>query len=144
MRKLIAVAHLCYPNYTEACYLTNHPYDAGGVDLKTAYELVDKLCEMGSKSAVITSIKVNKTPAVVGYDAAHDEHFMLSYEEVPVHFPGTGDIFSAILISHLLDDMPLKLATAKAMSGVYRLIEANKNNEDKKRGIPLEQYLSIL
>ncbi|MFC2318735.1 MAG: bifunctional hydroxymethylpyrimidine kinase/phosphomethylpyrimidine kinase, partial [Segatella oulorum] len=136
--------HLCYPNYTEACYLTNHPYDAGGVDLKTAYELVDKLREMGSKSAVITSIKVNETPAVVGYDAAHDEHFMLSYEEVPVHFPGTGDIFSAILISHLLNDMPLKLATAKAMSGVYRLIEANKNNEDKKRGIPLEQYLSIL
>ena len=27
MRKLIAVAHLCYPNYTEACYLTNHPFE---------------------------------------------------------------------------------------------------------------------
>ena len=112
--------------------------------MKTAYELVDKLREMGSKSAVITSIKVNETPAVVGYDAAHDEHFMLSYEEVPVHFPGTGDIFSAILIGHLLNDEPLTDATRKAMDGVYQLIFLNKDNEDKNRGIPLEQYLNIL
>ena len=26
MREMLSVAHLCYPNYTEACYLTDKPY----------------------------------------------------------------------------------------------------------------------
>jgi len=59
-------------------------------------------------------------------------------------FPGTGDIFSAILIGHLLDNESLTNSTQKAIDGVYRLIDLNKENEDKNRGIPLEQYLDIL
>lgn len=38
----------------------------------------------------------------------------------------------------------LKDSTRKAMDGVYRLIDLNKDNTDKNRGIPLEKYLSIL
>ena len=30
------------------------------------------------------------------------------------------------------------------MDGVYELILRNKDNADKNRGIPLEQYLNIL
>jgi len=60
-----------------------------------------------------------------------------------LHF-WAGDIFSAILIGHLLDDKPLTVATQKAMDGVYELILRNKDNADKNRGIPLEQYLNIL
>ena len=66
------------------------------------------------------------------------------YNEIPVHFPGTGDIFSAILIGHLLNGEKLREATRKAMDGVYTLIDLNKDNEDKNRGIPLEQYLYVL
>ncbi len=31
MRLMLSVSDLTYPNYTEACYLTNTPYRAGGV-----------------------------------------------------------------------------------------------------------------
>lgn len=62
-------------------------------------------------------------------------------------FPFTsrhGDIFSAILIGHIMNGDTLKDSTRKAMDGVYRLIDLNKDNTDKNRGIPLEKYLSVL
>jgi pyridoxine kinase len=81
---------------------------------------------------------------VVGYHADEYEYFSLPYEEIPVHFPGTGDIFSAVLIGHLLSGEPLKLSTRRAMDAVAMLIEKNKGNADKNRGIPLENYLHLL
>ena len=61
-----------------------------------------------------------------------------------MQFPGTGDIFSAVLIGHLLDGEMLKPSTRKAMDAVYTLIDLNKDNEDKNRGIPLEKFLDVL
>lgn len=144
MREMLSVAHLCYPNFTEACYLTDSTYDCKGVSLKEAYHMLDLLRKIGTKSVLITSIPVDGKPSVVGYNHISHEYFQLCYDEIPVHFPGTGDIFSAILIGHLLNDEPLTDATREAMDGVYQLIFLNKDNEDKNRGIPLEQYLNIL
>ena len=144
MREMIAVADLIYPNHTEACYLTRTDYRAGGVSHAEAVALVDGLRAVGSKSVLITSVKVNGQPSVVGYNHLSDAYFSLPYTEIPVHFPGTGDIFSAVLIGHLLGGEALEPATQKAMDAVYQLIDLNKNNEDKNRGIPLEKYLNIL
>ena len=47
-------------------------------------------------------------------------------------------------IGHLLDGGPLPASTRKAMDAVYTFISLNKDNEDKNRGIPLEQHLDIL
>ena len=131
MREMVAVAHLTYPNYTEACYLTDTPYCADGVDAAGARKLIDQLRRIGQTS-------------VVGYHADEDAYFALSYEEIPVHFPGTGDIFSAVLIGHLLNGVQLQPATRRAMDAVAQLIEKNKDNADKNRGIPLENYLSVI
>ena len=144
MREMISVAHLIFPNYTEACYLTNIPYRKEGVSWQEAKELLDKLRQLGTKSALITSLLVDGQCAVVGYNHFIGEYFLLPYTEIPVHFPGTGDMFSAILIGHLLNDEPLKPSTRKAMDALYRLIEVNKDNDDKNRGIPIENWLSVV
>lgn len=144
MREMISVADLCYPNYTEACYLTGEGYKAGGVTKAGARDLLDKLRKIGAKSVLITSIDVDGQPSVAGFNHSTGEYFTLPFTEIPVHFPGTGDIFSAILIGHIMNGDTLKDSTRKAMDGVYRLIDLNKDNEDKNRGIPLEKYLSIL
>ena len=144
MREMISVADLTFPNYTEACYLTSSKYDEKGVSFEEAKRLLDGLRLIGTKSAMITSILVDGTPSVVGYNHATDKYFTLPYTEIPVHFPGTGDIFSAILIGHLLDGEELIPSTQKAIDGVYKLIDLNKDNKDKNRGIPLEKYLGVL
>ena len=133
-----------FPNYTEACYLTDSEYKVDGVTKEEGIELLKKLRTIGTKSALITSISIDGQSSVIGYSNSSGDYFCLPYNEIPIHFPGTGDIFSAILIGHLLDNESLTNSTQKAIDGVYRLIDLNKENEDKNRGIPLEQYLDIL
>ena len=144
MREMIAVADLIFPNYTDACYLTSTPFSRQGVTAQEARQLALALHATGSKSVLITSIMVDGQPSVVGFNHTSESFFCLPYTEIPVHFPGTGDIFSAVCIGHLLDGESLKDSTQKAMDAVYTLIDLNKNNTDKNRGIPLERYLNIL
>ncbi len=144
MREMISVAHLIFPNYTEAAYLTNTPYKKEGVTRMEAMALLDKLRDMGTLSALITSVLVDGQTSVVGYNHKDNAYFLLPYTEIPVHFPGTGDMFSAILIGHLLKGESLPESTSAAIDALYRLIAANKDNEDKNRGIPVENYLSML
>ena len=144
MREMLSVAHLIYPNYTEACYLTDTEYKKDGVTMEEANRLVDALCEFGAKSVIITSMMIEGKHCVVGYNHIENTRFQLDYTEIPVHFPGTGDIFSAVLIGHLLQGERLEPSTRKAMDAVARLIDLNKDNADKNRGIPVENFLSII
>lgn len=142
MRQMVSVAHLIFPNYTEACYLTDTPYNADGVTEEEVRLLVEKLRALGAKSVLITSVLMKDGSHVVaGYEG---DYFLLHYDEIPVHFPGTGDIFSAIVDGHLLRGDSLKDSARIAMDTLSNWIEANKNNKDKNRGIPLERHLDAL
>lgn len=144
MREMVSVAHLIFPNYTEACYLTDTPYNNKGIAREEAFALVDKLRELGSLSVLITSTLVDGQHCVIGYNHEDEEYFLLPYEEVPVHFPGTGDIFSAIVDGHLLNGDSLQQSAQIAIDTLHKWIEANKENKDKNRGIPLERHLGDL
>ena len=144
MREMVAVAHLTFPNYTEACYLTNTPIKMEGITWDEAQELLKKLCQIGCKSALITSCKIDGQNAVVGYNHFDQSFFHLEYHEIPGLFHGTGDIFSAVLIGHLLNGETLKSSTRAAMDTVFRMIERYKDTDDKNRGIPVEKCLDLL
>lgn len=142
MRQMVSVAHLIFPNYTEACYLTDTPYKADGITEEEVLQLVEKLRALGAKSVLITSILLaDGSHVVAGYEG---EFFLLPYDEIPVHFPGTGDIFSAIVDGHLLRGDSLRSSARIAMDTLSHWIEANKENKDKNRGIPLERHLEEL
>ena len=144
MLEMLSVAHLTYPNYTEACFLTGTPYREEGVTLEEAHRMLRQLQEVGAKSVIITSMLVDGVHCVVGVNHFDGELFKLDYTEIPVHFPGTGDIFSAVLIGHLLMGETLVRSTRLAMDAVATLVAHNKDNDDKNRGIPVENYLGIL
>lgn len=144
MREMVSVADLTFPNYTEAAYLTGQPYMTGGVSWDEACRLLDHIRTIGAKSVLITSCLVDGQTSVVGYNHYNGEYFRLEYVEIPGQFHGTGDLFSAVLIGHLLDEEPLKDSTRVAMDVVYRLIYRNKDLADKNRGILVEQFLDEL
>lgn len=144
MREMVAVADLTFPNYTEAVYLAGVPFQPEGISWDEAKELLRKLCAIGCKSVLITSCRIDGQNSVAGYNHYNQEFFHLEYEEIPGQFHGTGDLFSAILIGHLLDGGHLKESTRKTMDTVYRLIDLNKDLADKKRGILVEKYLNEL
>jgi len=155
MREMVGVADLTFPNYTEACYLTGNQYQPDGTTWDEACSILDGIAELGAKSAIITSARVDGRSCVVGRRsdtplAGFNQHigdgryFRLDYDEIPVAFHGTGDIFSAILIGHLMKGEPLMESTRTAMDIVARLIERNRALPDKCRGIPIEQCLDLL
>ena len=155
MREMVAVADLTFPNYTEACYLADVQYKPEGMDWDEACRLLDSIADLGAKSVVVTSAKVDGHTCVIGRRSeesvpgfrqhiSHGPYFRIDYEEIPVVFHGTGDIFSAVLIGHLMNGIPLKESTQKAMTVVSNLIERNRALPDKCCGIPIEQCLDLL
>ena len=144
MREMVSVADLTFPNYTEACYLTGTRIKSGSISWEEAADLLDKLRDMGSKSALITSCKIDGHNSVAGYNHFNDNYFHLDYHEIPGLFHGTGDIFSAVLIGHLLNGEPLKGSTRQAMDTVFRMIDRYSDTDDKNRGIPVEECLDLL
>ncbi len=144
MREMVSVADLTFPNYTEACYLTNSPINMEGISWEETKVLIDKLREIGCKSALITSCKINGQNAVAGYNGLKNQYFHLEYHEIPGLFHGTGDIFSAVLIGHLLNGESLRSSTRTAMDTVFRMIDRYRDTQDKNRGIPVEKCLDLL
>lgn len=146
MRKLVSMADYIVPNYTEACYLTGTAYEAEGVSEEAYYKMIDALRALGAKSVVITSavVKDSDKKSVVGYDYKEGKYFRIDFEEIPVRFPGTGDIFSAVFMAKILAGESLHDATQKAMNAVRAMIAENAENVDKFKGIPLETCLEVL
>lgn len=141
MRRLTATASLVIPNYTEACYLAGTEYKKEGLSHAEAICLIDSLRRIGTKSVLITSATVDGQTAVAGYDCHTGEHFALPYEEIPVYISGTGDIFSSVLLSHLLAGEPLRQSAQAAMDVVSSLIEKNRDTAEPYRGIVVSRHL---
>ena len=155
MRDMVSVADLIFPNYTEACYLTDTPFRDQGLTADEAQLLLDRLASLGAKSVVVTSAKVEGQPCVIGrrsdsplagfeQDLSQGRYFQLPYDEIPLAFHGTGDIFSAVLIGYLLNGKMMKESTQKAMDVVSQLIDRNRRQQDLCLGIPIEKCLDLL
>jgi pyridoxine kinase len=145
-REMIATAHLIFPNYTEACLLADVPFLPQGLPTEAeAHALAMKLHKMGTRSVLITSALVAGRSAVVGYNDERQELFIEYYEEVPAAFHGTGDIFSAVVVGHLMNGEPLRHSTRCAIDAVRQMVERYVSPQaDLKAGLPVEHCLDLL
>ncbi len=153
MRKLAAYADVMTPNMTEASFLTGiRPGQEKGTE-EELRELTDRLREISGRSVVITSAvkticredkSICESHLVYGYDHWKQEYFQVPYEYLPVRVPGSGDIFSAVMIGELLEGKGLKEAVVSAVTVLMRLIEENKGNLQKYKGILVERHWELL
>lgn len=146
MRHLIGVADVIVPNLTEAEMLTGLHVGEETLSCAQAKEIVDALRAFGPRSVVITSGIARETGehVVWGYDRGKDSYFTIPYRFIRVHFPGTGDMFSAILVGELLEGRPLQQAVKRAMDMLERLIFLERDELEKNKGIRIERFLSVL
>ena len=142
MRKLSSYADILIPNYTEACHLVSLPCQSETLTRREADALVERVRGLGAKSVVITSVSVDGENCVIGYDHKTNKTFAIRYELIDVRFPGTGDIFSAVLISDILNGECLERATGHAMQVVREIILDNLTKEEKFFGVDIERYIS--
>ena len=144
MRELIGLADVIVPNFTEAAFLTNKYVGQKSLTKPEISALLDTLSTVVPGATVITSLNEAGTDRHLVCGQIGRETFSIPYEEIPVRFPGTGDIFSAVLTGKLLDGLSLPEAVKAAMEAVEVLIQANAGNEDKYKGIPIEECLPLL
>lgn len=112
MRAMVPTADLVVPNPTEAALLLGRDLPADGFttypeprDVVSASlaNWIDGLQGMGAGSVLITSAIVDGRHCVAGRDAATGETFAVPYRRVDAHLAGSGDVFTALLLSQLLD-----------------------------------------
>ena len=143
MRKLISCADYIIPNYTEATLLTGKEY-VEEPSAQEVREVIDALREMGAGSVIITSTKVDGIDQISCYDKETEQYFTIPYENIPVRFPGTGDIFSSVMLGGVLKKDSLEKSVKRASDVVYKMIKLSLDNEDKFKGIEIESCLEAI
>ena len=134
------VAQFCRDQAGQGCTIFVDPV----MTRREACDLLDKLVKLGTRSAIITSCFIDNKNQVCGYDAATGKYFFHDYDEIPGLYHGTGDIFSAVLIGHLMKQESLSASTRQAMDVVREMIYRNRDVEDRCCGIFIERCLDLL
>lgn len=142
MRSLIAYGNVITPNITEAALLLKE--ELTNLDEETIYQWVERLRAMGAESVVITSVFFKGDPKgyMFGYDHEKQQPFKLSFTPIDARFPGTGDVFAAVLLSKLLKGKSLMEACQIASDFIYDCInDSMQTPYDHIEGMLVEQNL---
>lgn len=147
MRRLSEHADVLTPNLTEACFLTDTPYqstaDMTETDAVTfAYALLDRLTAITRERTVITGIHLSSGDvANIGRDA-DGSHFCVKRPHEARSYPGTGDLFASVLLGELLRGTAFCDACARAADFTGEVIHVSAQIPTEERyGVALEPLL---
>ncbi len=147
MRGLVKHADIITPNFTEAAFLLDEPYDLsiGQNKLKT---WTKRLAEKGPHQVIITSVPVpegKNISSVLAYNAEDDRLWKVDCGYIPAHYPGTGDIFASVIVGALLQGDSLPIALDRAVQFVSLAIRSTFGYDCPAReGVLLERVLPSL
>ncbi len=136
MTALIETADVITPNLTEACFLTGTPIQA---DPETALHCVRLLADKTAGSVVVTGVPCGDSVAVLIYDRKTNGTYKIENPYLHSHYPGTGDLFTAVLTGALLSGTSLTEAAGKAADFVFTAIRtAQEKGVPVREGVPME------
>lgn len=143
MKELAAHADILTPNLTEACLLTDTPYQETGWTEQEIAILAEKLASLGPGRLVITGYQ--KEDCFVNYIL--DNHRLSSYA-VPAagrSRSGTGDLFASIISASALQHVDFSASVKKASDFIAACIRgAEEMMLPILDGVPYEKYLYLL
>ena len=130
--KFCGAGDIIVPNITEACLMTQTPYQEE-VDEAFVRELLQKLMTLGVKTAVLTGIGLEEGKnGIYGYDSARDEYFSYQNDNVGTSFHGTGDLFASVSVGGILRGLPYREAFALAADYTVDTIRATMANPERR------------
>lgn len=146
MSKFIKKADVIVPNLTEASLMLGEPYKKDGYDEEYIYNILKKLCGLGAKNAVLTSISYKEGEmGSVSYSAKDDKFHSYFTPKVDGINHGSGDLFASVCAGALARGICLDKAMEIATDFVYRSIKATEaDKKDHWYGVRFEDSLGYL
>ena len=109
--------------------------------------MLARLSELGPEQVVITgaSLASGERMANLGYDRGRSAFWYVACDYVPVSYPGTGDLFAAVLTGALLQEDSLPMAINRATRFCELAIKTTFGyGSDPRHGVMLERSLGAL
>ena len=147
MRALISEADIITPNITEASFLLERDVPTNITDEEIKVWLKE-LTRMGPVYAVITSVPnelKDKSTSTVAYNSRDNRYWKVTCDYIPAFYPGTGDMFTSVLVGSLMQGDSLPIALDRAQHFVSLAIRATFGFEIPHReGVLLERVIDSL
>jgi pyridoxine kinase len=141
MKHLSTLADVITPNITEAALLLGEEYQHD-IDVTSCKQWAMELAKRGPRFVVITSVLEDNNSMVVSYDKENDSHFVFSQEQLPLSYPGCGDLFTSILCGQLLHETEFSEAVATAAQFVKIAIQKSHSvGLSQAHGVSPEQIV---
>jgi pyridoxine kinase len=142
IRALCRAADLILPNYTEAHLLLQKPYPEDELDVspEAAQALADEVSTL-APTAVITGVPMGK---FIGCAGGGQDRFVLKKLHLDRSFPGTGDLYGAILCGSMMRGNVLSAAADAAAEFVSLAIQNTPRTADTRFGVWFEPLLPRL
>lgn len=146
MELLVKRADIVTPNPTEGCFLINKPYGDGIFSLKEMKSILTRISDMGPRIVVITGFKDEEGRyANMAYNREENIFWRVEYENIPVQYPGTGDIFTSVLAGGIIKGDSLPASLDRATQFLSLAVRATyEYGTPSREGVLLEKVLSWL
>ncbi|MEG1686682.1 MAG: pyridoxamine kinase [Angelakisella sp.] len=144
--QLASQAEVITPNLTEAAILLGEPVAMGQITTAAARSMLARLSKKGPQRVVITGVTLATGEyANICYDSEHNSYWKSVSDYLPVSYPGTGDIFAAVLTASLLSGDSLPMAMDRATGYVELTIKTTYGySTEPREGVMLEETLEWL
>lgn len=140
VRGLCRRASLILPNTTEAGLLLGKEVPAEFSDDEAALALADALTAL-CPQAIVTGLTMGQ---YIGCAGSGPERFVLRKLHIDRSFPGTGDLYGAIVTGSLIRGNALSAAADAAAEFVALAIQQTPSTEDARFGVWFEPLLPRL
>lgn len=97
-------------------------FPENGYDRAYVDALILRLVSAGCRSVVLTSVNCDGKYGIVGYDADKKAIFSYFHEKIDAPIHGTGDVFTSVMVGHILSGKPLETAARLAADYVRETV----------------------
>ena len=143
MAKLCGCADVIIPNRTEASFMLGREYKKSPMTVEEVNDTLYALSDLGARKVVLTGVCFsNSDLGVACYDAQTGQIDYIMETRIEGTYPGTGDVFGALLVSALMKGKNLADASNIAVRYTCEAIRLTSADKTQPRmGIRFESIL---
>ena len=146
MSQLVQKADIITPNMTEASILLGEKYSDEKISTRVLKSYLSKLCSLGPDIAVITGVTTEYGENINAcYHKKKNEYWKIPFQLVGKRYPGTGDLFTSLLVGYLIKGKNLPEAIEEASRFVSLAVKATYDaGAPSSEGVLFEKVMKEL